>query len=621
MATGIYNINIDPLVSEANKINVDRDITFSSSSIHFLQSFGFNLQTCVTDGVTYLSRAEQAKAIFDYGKRIERLANPTAQLIATIDPYNHEVIAFVRHATNEIQAWIDGVAVGTATTDYVNVDIPGGDQTRYYQKLMYDLIRAKFTGYRTYHPHAALFMTVEKVRPQREAAIAAGKQTVFEAALKKETGFRWIIEALSPGGDISGIDPTWFAVSHDGNSMWIDSDGIKRELTEIADIIKSKSRVLVGHNIFMDLAFLYQTFIGDLPESVVDFQAAIHELFPNIMDTKFIATTKGHAGYQDSSSLEELHNKYKNTKEPVIDVPEKFSGYMNKEKLHEAGYDSYICAQVFVRMVSQMQKANEGISSHIGSFDPMTGMPVWTSAASLAPFKAITDLEDVKFKEVRSKLTCGPGTPIGSNPIPGGPYNLVNGQQRNTAFIFDINHEWYKQYMGKLRVFRCEETVCDFNIGPEKCAEMQAATMQITKRPAPHSLFRGPSADVRNYKTFQQAPQQDQQVQPPQNYFSYGQHAAQLGPIAGSLGTGFHSYRGDHRGQHHWYHSQIPDPLDSSLSGNQNQGYDGIAGIQYERGQGYGEPFQEGFQDDQNQNFQGLNRGGHGRGRRGYRGF
>ena len=39
--------------------------------------------------------------------------------------------------------------------------------------------------------------------------------------------------------------------------------------------------------------------------------------------------------------------------------------------------------------------------------------------------------------------------------------NLVNGQPRNTAFIFDISNDWYQKYMNKLRVFRCEEEVCD----------------------------------------------------------------------------------------------------------------------------------------------------------------
>lgn len=508
MVTGIYNVNIDPLVSEANKIKVDRDVTFSSAAMHFLQSQGYDLKASITDGVTYLSRAEHTKALVDFGKRQETFNNPTRQLLDDISSYDHETIAFVRDAANQIKLWIDAGAAGLATQDHVAVDIVGGTQNRYRKKILHELLRSQFSDYRAYQPdQGATFMKVVKIDPEREANVTAGRKMVFEAALKKETGFRFVIEALF-GGDISGIDSSWFAVNYDGNSQWINVNQIERDMAEIGNSVKTnhKSRLLVGHNVFMDLAFLYQTFIGDLPERIEDFQAVIHELLPNVIDTKFIATSIEHSGYQDSSSLAELSNKYKSVVEPVIDIPERFRGYSDTVKLHEAGYDSWICAQACVRMISTMQK------KHGTGVPAQTGSP--TNDEVIAQFANASDLEDPEFKKMLSTLTCGPETPLGTTPVPGGPYNLVNGQPRNTAFIFDISHPWYEFYMNKLRVFRCEETVCDLN---------------PRQSPPAHMRFAGPSMDVRNY----------------------GDHQAQVG-ASGPIQQGYHGGiqygRGEYRG-------------------------------------------------------------------------
>ena len=180
-------------------------------------------------------------------------------------------------------------------------------------------------------------------------------------ALKKEIGFRYIIEALATGGDITKIPTCMFVVSHDGeSSAWLDAGKIERDLADIQKKLEKKPRTIIGHNMFMDMAFLYQTFISELPEEVATFQSEIHRLFPRVIDTKYIATSAGHTGFQDSSSLPELHNKYKMKESPIIEVPEKFNGYANREKLHEAGYDSFLCAQAYVRMVSQMQTLDSG---------------------------------------------------------------------------------------------------------------------------------------------------------------------------------------------------------------------------------------------------------------------
>lgn len=65
---------------------------------------------------------------------------------------------------------------------------------------------------------------------------------------------------------------------------------LETELAAVTKKLKEKQHVIVGHNLFTDLCFLYKTFIGTLPAGVGDFQKQVNSLFPTVVDTKFLAT-------------------------------------------------------------------------------------------------------------------------------------------------------------------------------------------------------------------------------------------------------------------------------------------------------------------------------------------
>lgn len=114
----------------------------------------------------------------------------------------------------------------------------------------------------------------------------------FNQRIALQSGVRFIFEALC-GGDLAGIDPMWsYTGDENGQSNTTDSSRavLEAELAAVTKELKEKHRVIVGHNLFTDLCFLYKTFIGDLPAGVGDFQSQIHSLFPFVIDTKFLAT-------------------------------------------------------------------------------------------------------------------------------------------------------------------------------------------------------------------------------------------------------------------------------------------------------------------------------------------
>lgn len=57
----------------------------------------------------------------------------------------------------------------------------------------------------------------------------------------------------------------------------------------ILDEITKAQKPLVGHNCFYDFLHLFQTFYGDLPESIQEFKTSWLQLFPQTLDTKYLA--------------------------------------------------------------------------------------------------------------------------------------------------------------------------------------------------------------------------------------------------------------------------------------------------------------------------------------------
>jgi poly(A)-specific ribonuclease len=129
-------------------------------------------------------------------------------------------------------------------------------------------------------------------------------------------GFRWIAEALT-GGDLSKLDPKNF--SHlVGEPKGITKERALKGFTEtFRQQLKRCRPVLVGHNLFIDLIYFCECFFGNLPERVEDFVDFVHELFPLLIDTKYMATHEC-GSINPSSSLAELHDTLKAKTKPDI---------------------------------------------------------------------------------------------------------------------------------------------------------------------------------------------------------------------------------------------------------------------------------------------------------------
>ncbi|KAH7117803.1 ribonuclease H-like domain-containing protein [Dendryphion nanum] len=342
-----YNFNISPMVQE--KISIERDISFQTGAIAFLFEHGFQFDQAFRTGVQYLSREEAAHAKQNADDRLDKKnVVEDVHLKAT----DVEALDFMKRVRDAIAAWKATNSFVLEITSHTGLqDQP--DQpviSRFEKRLVHQLVRAESpyliaTG-RDDH------ILIKKSDPVQEAAHVRRKKAEARGRIAKQTGFRWVVEAMAHG-DIE-VDPAYFARDKTGEPIAADFREIKSSLGRSLDRLKNKQPVLVGHNMFLDLLFFYQTFIGQLPDTLDCFCDAIHTIFPRIIDTKYLDTFDG-GDLHASPPLEEVARKFADQPLPKIVTDPAHSKYFDMKAPHEAGYDSLQTATILLRVSTDIQ--------------------------------------------------------------------------------------------------------------------------------------------------------------------------------------------------------------------------------------------------------------------------
>ncbi|EDN98813.1 hypothetical protein SS1G_13672 [Sclerotinia sclerotiorum 1980 UF-70] len=344
-----YNINLSPLLIYDRVFDLDRNFCFSSSASNFLQSNGFDIGAVFTKGVPYLSEQEEAEARERYDQRIERNASIPSIIF---DPSDVGTLEFYRRARSTITEWIEAKEPKMAS---VNVDNPKGPLNGFQRRLVHQLVRSEFPQYRCFARLEGSFMQVEMIDHDREAKKTIEQLKTFNQRIAQQSGARFIFEALC-GGDLTGIDPMWLYTDDENTQPNHHSSRpfLESQLAAVIKTLKKKQHVIVGHNLFTDLCFLYKTFIGTLPAGVGDFQSQIHSLFPFVIDTKYLATYNSDA-MNPRVNLKELLIPFQKVHMPLILLHEKHNTYGGVNgKSHEAGFDSWMTAELFVKLSAKL---------------------------------------------------------------------------------------------------------------------------------------------------------------------------------------------------------------------------------------------------------------------------
>ncbi|KAL5336372.1 ribonuclease H-like domain-containing protein [Aspergillus crustosus] len=462
-----YNLYLSPILDR--KLEVERNWSFQSSAIEFLLEHKFNMDSLYRTGVTYVSREEEAQAVATAVKRQTQTDTLTQMDVKETD---HESLEFLKTVRRLIDNWL---ALGDKRDNHLNIPPPSRQinaqglkaipsvLNRFQKRLVHQLVEVEYPDFVTVG--RPTFIQIIDYDEERENAIRDQRvQRVRERAWK-ETGFRWVAEALA-GGDLTNLSSNYFSSIRANTAPREQGETLGDFVDSFKQRLKAHQPVLVGHNLFTDLVYFFRCFFGPLPDSVEAFQSLVYEHFPVLIDTKYVATHDC-GSINPTSSLQEINDSLLQIPKPEMSIHPHFARYQIEKIDHEAGYDSLLTAQVFIRLSTQLGKRSQTL--------PDIQPPPTTSQTRQL------DLNN-QFSQLQVDASKGPEDTdsFGSDEVLGEENSPADAKRKakKGLLIPRRDFQFWKTYGNKLRVFGSVERVC--HIGPSIAEQRVCRSCQDT---------------------------------------------------------------------------------------------------------------------------------------------
>ncbi|CAG5129768.1 unnamed protein product [Candidula unifasciata] len=313
-----YNFYIFP--TPLTRHAPDRRFLCQSSSIDFLCSQGFDFNKLFKEGIPFLIPDEENKLKAELERKHEEARKSGSGLLTS--PYQGSAKKNYASIPEEQKPFLDNICEQIAEylkgQDKEPLVIPPCNA--FQRKLIYQTVEERFpdahietkTGEKKIR-----YMEVTRAKsPEEQQKLLKEKQNLEKMELDIQVGFTKVIRAITSSG-----------------------------------------KLVVGHNMFLDVFHILNNFHGTLPADLEEFKAVTKSVFPRLLDTKLMASTRP---LQELISFSGLSDVLQTLQSPPflpvqVDVAEGFERYHNGAgALHEAGYDALITGRCFATMVNYL---------------------------------------------------------------------------------------------------------------------------------------------------------------------------------------------------------------------------------------------------------------------------
>ncbi|KAL1005169.1 hypothetical protein UPYG_G00055470 [Umbra pygmaea] len=298
-----------------NRTSTDIKFICQSSSIDFLASQGFDFNKVFCHGIPYLNQEQEVQMREQYEERRSQsngsgtnsYVSPNSKGPGSIPDEHRE---YIKRVVEKVESLF--------TTSEKTVDLE--PCTGFQRKLIYQTLNWKFP--KGIHVETLetdkkeRYMQISKVDEEERKRREREKLEREQEELNDAVGFSRVIHAISKSG-----------------------------------------KLVVGHNMLLDVMHTIHQFYCALPEDLNDFKEVTQCVFPRLLDTKLMATTQPFKDLINNTSLAELQKQLKQSpfKTPNVVPAEGFPSYDTaQEQLHEAGYDAYITGLCFIAMANYL---------------------------------------------------------------------------------------------------------------------------------------------------------------------------------------------------------------------------------------------------------------------------
>eukprot|EP00698_Gefionella_okellyi_P000237 TRINITY_DN10205_c0_g1_i1.p1 TRINITY_DN10205_c0_g1~~TRINITY_DN10205_c0_g1_i1.p1 ORF type:complete len:669 (-),score=104.02 TRINITY_DN10205_c0_g1_i1:1137-3113(-) len=133
---------------------------------------------------------------------------------------------------------------------------------------------------------------------------------------------------------------------------------------QVLDAVSASGKLVLGHNMFLDLIYTVTQLYGEMPSSLADGKRRLQQVFPRILDTKFMSSRDSILKTRiPNNALNELHATVSRGpfKLPEVVMAEGFTGYTGESAAyHEAGWDAYVTGLCFAKMCHLLNQQRAG---------------------------------------------------------------------------------------------------------------------------------------------------------------------------------------------------------------------------------------------------------------------
>lgn len=322
LATG-YTFHLCPqLIGRINQ-----SLIFQASTLKFLCKHNFDFNKFIYEGLPYLSKSDEA-LLNRY-----RIENNLFDYVSESLEFDEE--KQINQCSSEVSKWLSS---SVEDTMYLDID---NAICRY---LLHLELRQRYPG----------ILTTDSLGNSKKILIYRDK-------------------------NVEGAKNAPIAILEDNLIAYL------LGFLHVIKLLETHKKPIVGHNMFLDMLFLHNQFIGPLPDSYTMFKKNINSVFPTIFDTKYISHAMSKkltfSESWKSNALQDLYEFFAERKckklEYGINIVRLTTPFDVKQSYHEAGWDAYCSGYCFIRLGHWAACENRGKSHVIGPREKL---------AALAPY-------------------------------------------------------------------------------------------------------------------------------------------------------------------------------------------------------------------------------------------
>ncbi|XP_063361825.1 poly(A)-specific ribonuclease PARN-like [Cydia amplana] len=286
----------------------ERMFLCQSSSLDFLSAQGFDFNKLIRDGIPYMTEPTESRLREMLAERQKLYANEN-----NIIPVPDENKQQIEDICKKVRQFLDEQKSEEMEIDRCNAFI---------RRLCFQELGSRFKG----EAYVETKVLENKNRVLKVTRVTPENAAQDREAMKKDKEWEELEEAVG--------------------------------FSKVARMISQAEKLVVGHNMLLDVLHTLNHFFQPLPPDYPTFKEFAHCMFPSLLDTKYMSSLPPFKDKVNSSVLQHL---LATLSEPPFGLPTVGSssgrGYtLSDDKSHEAGYDAFVTGLCFLAMRSHVSR-------------------------------------------------------------------------------------------------------------------------------------------------------------------------------------------------------------------------------------------------------------------------